>query len=116
LNWKKKSGLTLYSCEVVDMGDLFEVIKAFLSTAMLAFFVVFLLPITLVILSVMTSSWVPIVLGGGVTVYAAVTIIKKHQRDQGMGDDNKVFDPELQEKALEYLLAVKNKKKDQTRA
>ena len=98
------------------MGDLSEAIKAFLSTAMLAFFVVFLLPITLVILSLMTSSWVPIVLGGGVTVYAAVTIIRKHQRDPGMGDDNKVFDPELQEKAIEYLLAVKNKKKDQTQS
>jgi hypothetical protein len=98
------------------MGDIFEAIKALLSTAMLAFFVVFLLPIALVILSLMTSSWIPIVLGGGVTVYAAVTIIKKHQRDQGTGDDNKVFDPQLQEKALEYLLAVKDKKKDQTRA
>jgi hypothetical protein len=99
------------------MGDIFESIKAFLSTAMLAFFVVFLLPITLVMLSLMTSSWIPILLGGGVTVYAAVRIIRKNnQSEQGMGDDNKVFDPQLQEKAIEYLLAVKNKEKDQTQA
>lgn len=99
------------------MGEILEAIKAFLSTAMLAFFVVFLLPIALVMLSLMTSSWIPIVVGVGVIVYAAVTIIKKNQRgDQGTGDDNKVFDPQLQEKAIEYLLAVKNKKKDQTQA
>ena len=90
-----------------------EAIKSMLGTAMLAFLVVFLWPVALVLLSLLTSSWIPIVLGVGITVFSAAAIIKKHQAEQGVEDDNRSFNPELQEKAIAYLMAAREKEKDQ---
>lgn len=95
------------------MGDVFEAIKGMLDTAGLALIVVFALPIALVLVSLATSSWIPIVVGLGTSIYIFVTLIKKNQRGPPIGDDNKVFNPELQEKAIQYLQAAKERDKEE---
>ena len=83
--------------------------------AMLAAFICVLLPVVLVSLSVLTASWIPIVLGVGIVLFAFITIIKKNQKEQEAraGDDNKLFNPELQEKAIQYMLSFKEKEQAQ---
>lgn len=98
------------------MGIILESIKSLLMISTLAC-LVFLLPAALVMLSLWTSSWIPIVLGVGITIFSAVTMIKKQranalQKEQEVGDDNKVFNQALQEKAIGYMLDVKERKKD----
>jgi hypothetical protein len=95
------------------MGIILDSIKALLMISTLAC-LVFLLPAALVMLSLWTSSWIPIVLGVGITIFSAVTIIKKQQKEPEVGDDNKLFNQGLQEKAIGYMLNVKEKKKGQT--
>lgn len=97
------------------MGEIFESIKALISMAMLAAFVCVLLPVILVFLSVLTASWIPIVLGVGVVSIAFITVINKNQKEQEahVGDDNKLFNPELQEKAIQYMLTFREKEKEQ---
>jgi hypothetical protein len=99
---------------VVGLGEILESIKGLFSVALLALLVVFALPIALVLLSLATSSWIPIVLGLGVSIYVSVTLIRKNQRGVETGDDNKIFSSELQEKAIQYMLTAKEKKKEQT--
>ena len=100
------------------MGEIFESIKALISMAMLAAFVCVLLPVVLVFLSVLTASWIPIVLGVGIVSFAFITIIKKNQKEQEAhaGEDNKLFNPELQEKAIQYMLTAREKEKEQAQA
>ena len=95
------------------MGDVVDAIKALFETAGLALLVVFALPIALVLLSLATSSWIPIVVGLGISIYVAVTLIKKNQRGPPPGDDNKIFNPELQEKAIQYMQAAKKRDKEE---
>jgi hypothetical protein len=95
------------------MGDILESIKGLLDVAVLALLVCFFLPIALVLLSLATLSWIPIVLGLGISIYVSVTLIKKNQRGVETGDDNKTFNSELQEKAIQYMLTAKEKKKEQ---
>jgi len=94
------------------VGEVFDAIKGMLETAGLALIVVFGLPIALVLMSLATSSWIPIVVGLGISIYVATTLIKKNQKGPPTGDDNKVFNPELQEKAIQYLQAAKERDKE----
>ena len=98
---------------MVDVGDVVDAIKGLFNTAGLALVIVFALPIALVMMSLATSSWIPIVVGLGISIYIAATLIKKNQRRPPIGDDNKVFNPELQEKAIQYLQAAKEQDKEE---